>query len=311
MDKFTMFSNRLSKVYKHRSKIARKQGTTCYRLYDLDMPEFPLCIDIYEGKAYVAEYKRNHNLSEEDHKEWVRHSKFIISEITSISIDAIYIKERKVIEERQQQYQKLAEIKKEFVVNESGYKFIINLTDYLDTGLFLDHRITRQMVGAWSQGKSVLNLFAYTGSFTVYAAMNSAAHIDTVDLSNTYINWAKRNLKVNNIVNPNYHFHVADVLQWIKSAPAATYDIIVCDPPTFSNSKKMQGILDTQRDHVFLINECLNLLKPEGKIIFSTNFTKFKLDTQRINSKKIKDITKQTTPFDFEGKMDRWCYLIE
>jgi 23S rRNA (cytosine1962-C5)-methyltransferase len=306
-----MFANRLTKVYKHRAKIARKQGISCYRLYDLDMPEFPFCIDVYGDYVYVAEYKRNHQLSEEDHKDWLRQSKFIISEVVNIPLESIHIKERKVIEERQQQYQKLAGAQEEIIVQENGYKFIINLRDYLDTGLFLDHRTTRKMVGEWSEGKSVLNLFAYTGSFSVYAGMNSAAAVETLDLSNTYINWAKRNFEVNNLSDEKYRFQVVDVMAWLKEAQSSTYDIIVCDPPTFSNSKKMDGILDTQRDHVFMINECLRILRPEGKLIFSTNFTKFKLYTEQLNTTKIKDITKMTTPFDFEGKLERWCYLIE
>jgi 23S rRNA (cytosine1962-C5)-methyltransferase len=311
MDKLTMFSNRLTKVYKHRAKIARKQGISCYRLYDLDMPEFPFCIDVYGDYVYVAEYKRNHQLSEEDHKDWLRQSKFIISEVVNIPLESIHIKERKVIEERQQQYQKLAGAQEEIIVQENGYKFIINLRDYLDTGLFLDHRTTRKMVGEWSEGKSVLNLFAYTGSFSVYAGMNGAAAVETLDLSNTYINWAKRNFEANNLSDEKYRFQVVDVMAWLKEAQSCTYDIIVCDPPTFSNSKKMDGILDTQRDHVFMINECLRILRPEGKLIFSTNFTKFKLYTEQLNTTKIKDITKMTTPFDFEGKLERWCYLIE
>jgi 23S rRNA (cytosine1962-C5)-methyltransferase len=310
MDKITMFANRLTKVYKHRSKLARKQGVSCYRLYDLDMPDFPFCIDVYEGRVYVAEYKRNHTLSPEEHKDWIRLSKFTISDILGISMNDIYFKERKVIEERQQQYQKLDQAKEEFIVQENGYKFIVNLKDYLDTGLFLDHRITRKMVGEWSSNKALLNLFAYTGSFSVYAAMNNASKIDTVDLSNTYIDWAVRNLKENNIINPSYEFHTADVLDWIKTAPSSTYDLIVCDPPTFSNSKKMSGILDIQRDHVFIINECMRLLKPEGKLIFSTNFTKFKINENDIKASVIKDITRHTTPFDFEGKLERWCYLL-
>jgi 23S rRNA (cytosine1962-C5)-methyltransferase len=311
MDKLTMFSNRLTKVYKHRAKIARKQGISCYRLYDLDMPEFPFCIDMYGDQVYVAEYKRNHQLSEEDHKDWLRQSKFIISEVVNIPLESIHIKERKVIEERQQQYQKLAGAQEEIIIQENGYNFIINLRDYLDTGLFLDHRITRKMVGDWSNGKSVLNLFAYTGSFSVYAGMNGAAAVETLDLSNTYINWAKRNFEANNLSDEKYRFQVVDVMAWLKEAQSSTYDIIVCDPPTFSNSKKMDGILDTQRDHVFMINECLRILRPEGKLIFSTNFTKFKLYTEQLHTTKIKDITKMTTPFDFEGKLERWCYLIE
>ncbi len=306
-----MFSNRLLKVYKHRAKIARKQGITCYRLYDLDMPEFPFCIDVYHDHIYVAEYKRNHTLTPEDHKEWLRNCRFVISQVTQRDLQSIFFRERKVIEDRNQQYNKLGEEKQEIIVEENGYKFIVNLKDYLDTGLFLDHRLTRQMVGEWSKDKRVLNLFAYTGSFTVYAAMNGAESIDTVDLSNTYINWAKRNLEENGVFKNQYKFYASDVLQWLPKQDKEQYDIIVCDPPTFSNSKKMEGVLDTQRDHVKLINQCLSLLKAEGRLIFSTNYSKFKLDEEAIQSEHIKDITKQTTPFDFEGKLDRYCFLIK
>jgi 23S rRNA (cytosine1962-C5)-methyltransferase len=309
-DKYTMFANRLAKVYKHRAKLAKKQGITCYRLYDLDMPEFPFCIDLYDGHAYIAEYKRNHQLSEEDHKMWIRISMHTISEALGIDSDHLYLKERKVIEDRTEQYNKVNAIKKEIIVTENNYNFIVNLSDYLDTGLFLDHRLTRKMVGEWSNGAHVLNLFAYTGSFSVYAAMNGATQVDTVDLSNTYIDWAKRNFEANNISSSNHNFFAADVLQWLPKARSNFYDIIVCDPPTFSNSKKMIGILDTQRDHVSIINQCLRTLKPGGKLVFSTNFTKFKIDIDAIQSKNIKDVTRMTSPFDFEGKLDRWCYII-
>jgi 23S rRNA (cytosine1962-C5)-methyltransferase len=305
-----MFANRLAKVYKHRSKLARKQNISCYRLYDLDMPEFPFCIDLYGDNVYVAEYKRNHLLSEEDHKMWLWISIQNIADTLNYDTSKIFVKERKVIEDRTLQYTKTNTTKEELVVEENGYKFIINLKDYLDTGLFLDHRNTRKMVGEWSSGKKLLNLFAYTASFSVYAAMNGATHVDTIDLSNTYIDWSRRNFEVNNLPLTSHQFIAADVLQWLPKAPAEYYDIVICDPPTFSNSKKMEGILDTQRDHVNIINECLRTLKPQGKLIFSTNFTKFKLDSEAIKSDLIKDITKMTTPFDFEGKLERWCFLI-
>ncbi len=305
-----MFANRLAKVHKHRAKIAKKQQINCYRLYDLDMPEFPFCIDLYGDCAYVAEYKRNHQLSERDHKEWIRISIHTIEQTLGIDSEHIFLKERKIIEDRSLQYNKYNESKKEIIVEENGYKFIVNLNDYLDTGLFLDHRLTRKMVGEWSKDRNILNLFAYTGSFSVYAAMNGAAQVDTVDLSNTYIEWAKRNFEANNISLTPHNFIAADVLQWLPKANTQYYDIVVCDPPTFSNSKKMAGILDIQRDHVNIINQCLNVLKPTGRLVFSTNFTKFKLDASEIACESIKDITKMTTPFDFEGKLERWCYLI-
>ena len=236
--KLTMFSNRLNKVFRHRSKLAKKQGISCYRLYDLDMPEFPFCIDIYEELIYVAEYKRNHSLSEEQHQIWLKASVECIAKTLEKPVETIYLKERKVIEERQQQYQKFGQAGREHIVNENGLQFIVNLNDYLDTGLFLDHRLTRKMVGELSKGKCMLNLFAYTASFSVYAAAFGAREVVTIDLSNTYINWAKRNFELNNLKGTDYKFIAGDVLQLLPQMQHAHFDIIVCDPPTFSNSKK-------------------------------------------------------------------------
>lgn len=309
--KLEMFENRLRKVYRIRSKTARKQGISCYRLYDLDMPEFPFCIDYYEGRIYVAEYNRQHKLDDEQYKTWMQGSLEVIAKVLEVEKTNIFVKQRKVIEDRQEQYYKIADSSREFRVSEGGHHFIINLSDYLDTGLFLDHRITRSIVGNESKDKSVLNLFAYTGSFSVYAAAGGARHVTTVDLSNTYIQWARKNFEINDLPVNQHSFIVKDVLQWLKESNTPEYDIIVCDPPTFSNSKKMEGILDVQRDHVNLIKSCVRLLNKNGKLYFSTNFSKFKLRLEELADLKIKDITKQTTPFDFEGKLDRWCYLIE
>lgn len=308
--KADMFLNRLTKVFKHREKVARKQNISCYRIYDLDMPEFPLCIDKYGEYIHVSEYKRNHILNDLQYDEWLYTSIEIISNVTDTVKENIFVKERKIIKTRTEQYTKNNETKNETIIEENGYKLLVNFHDYLDTGIFLDHRMTRKMVGDNSKGKRVLNLFAYTGSFSLYAAMNGAAEIHTIDLSNTYINWAKRNFIANDL-NPNDHiFTVADVMKILPELPQLYFDIIICDPPTFSNSKKMDGILDTQKDHVWMINQCIQLLTRDGKLFFSTNYSKFKIDTENIHSDHIKDITRQTTPFDFEGKLNRFCYLI-
>jgi 23S rRNA (cytosine1962-C5)-methyltransferase len=177
--------------------------------------------------------------------------------------------------------------------------------------LFPDHRITRQLVREQSAGKKVLNLFAYTGSFSVYAAAGGATEVVTVDLSNTYLNWARKNLALNGFTDESkYTFIQADVLQYLKTLPADHFDIIVLDPPTFSNSKRMEGFLDIQRDHVALINDCLAGIKKGGTLFFSTNSRQFRLETEKIKAAGIRDITKATTPFDFEGKLFRWCYRI-
>jgi 23S rRNA (cytosine1962-C5)-methyltransferase len=209
------------------------------------------------------------------------------------------------------QYQNKLYFHNEFVVLENGLSFIVNLSDYLDTGLFPDHRITRQMVRVQSNEKKILNLFAYTGSFSVYAAAGGAAEVVTVDLSKTYLDWAERNMKQNKFTDATaYRFVHADVKQYLKIITKEYFDIIVMDPPTFSNSKRMEDFLDIQRDHAELINDCLAALKPGGALYFSTNLRTFILDKEKINSTEIKDITKVTTPFDFEGKLCRYCYYI-
>ena len=311
-DKFLMFRNRLEKVYRHLGKQAKRMGITCYRLYDHDLPEFPFCIEIYEQNIYVAEYKRRHGMEEDEHDEWMKQSIVVICEILKVSDKNIFLKLRQKKPGRLGQYQKTAGKQTEFVVAENKLKFVVNLSDYLDTGLFLDHRVTREKVRVEARGKRVLNLFSYTGSFSVYAAAGEANEIVTVDLSKTYLGWAQRNMKLNEFTDlSKYKFIHADVLQYLHTIPENYFDLVILDPPTFSNSKRMEDILDIQRDHVELINDCLRVIKTGGKIYFSTNFKRFVLDTASIQSLGIKDITKQTTPFDFEGRINRVCYLIE
>jgi len=287
-------------------------GITCYRLYDHDLPEFPFCIEIYEQNIYVAEYKRRHGMDEDKHDEWMKQSIVAICEILKVSDENIFLKLRQRKPGRLGQYQKTAGKQSEFIVEENKLKFIVNLSDYLDTGLFLDHRVTRGKVRADAKDKKVLNLFSYTGSFSVYAAAGEADEIVTVDLSKTYLGWAQRNMKLNEFVDPSkYKFIHADVLQYLHTITENYFDIVILDPPTFSNSKRMEDILDIQQDHVKLINDCLRILKSGGKIYFSTNYKKFVLEKASILSSLIRDITKQTTPFDFEGRINRVCYLIE
>ncbi|MCC6583955.1 MAG: class I SAM-dependent methyltransferase [Chitinophagales bacterium] len=310
-DKFTAFENRLAKVYKHIGKIARKQQLACFRVYDVDLPEFPFIIDVYKDLVYVAEYKSKHKLSEEEYELWLTTSLEIIQKVFGVEKENVFLKLRER-QKGEQQYSKLKQEKKELIVDENGLSFIVNLSDYLDTGLFLDHRLTRKMVKEMSDGKRVLNLFAYTGSFSVYAASGNAKKVTTVDLSKTYINWAKRNLTYNKLYDDTKHeFVQEDVLQYLKTISLASYDLIILDPPTFSNSKKMEDIFDIQRDHVSIINQCLNILDGNGILIFSTNYRGFELEKDKLLSQKIKDITKQTTPFDFEGKLKRKCFRIE
>lgn len=310
-EKILMFYNRLQKVYRHLSKQAARQGIECYRIYDHDLPEAPFLIERYGSKLYVSEYKRRHNLTDAEHDAWLEQCKDAMAEVIGLNKSDIFVKLRQRKEGRHGQYQKLDEQRNELEVLEGGLRFLVNLTDYLDTGLFLDHRITRGMVRDAAKDKRVLNLFCYTGSFSVYAAAGGASEVVSVDLSKTYLNWADRNMRLN---FPDFAQHKivhADVLQELKTMPPNSFDLIVLDPPTFSNSKRMEDILDVQRDHPALINDCLRLLSDGGVIYFSNNFTRFKLEPENIHSDKIKDLTRATTPFDFAGKLNRYCFRIE
>lgn len=310
-EKLQMFQNRLAKVYKHRSKQAKRMHISCYRLYDKDLPEFPVSIDVYGEKVCLSEYRAKHHLTEEEHMDWLNGTAAVIADVLQVEDEHIYTKERRRKTDRLSQYQKINEEKEFFEVEENGLKFLVNLSDYLDTGLFLDHRITRKMVMDEARGKKVLNLFAYTGSFSIYAAAGKAEEVVTVDLSNTYIDWAKKNFEANFLVDhKKYRFEVADVKQYLQTLTPGTFDLVIMDPPTFSNSKKMKDFLDIQKDHVELINQTFRAMKPGGVLYFSNNATKFELNKEAIHASVISDITKATTPFDFEGKLRRWCWRM-
>jgi 23S rRNA (cytosine1962-C5)-methyltransferase len=316
---FEMFHNRLQKLARHLDKQARKRGVSCYRIYDHDLPEFPFCIDRYANRLYIAEYKRRHGMDDDLHALWLQRCLQQISDSLGTPIEQLFTKLRQRKPGRGGQYQRSTEVRKEFFeVQENGHSFWINLTDYLDTGLFLDHRDTRALVQSQSQGKRVLNLFAYTGSFSVYAAAGGASQVTTVDLSNTYLEWAKRNLQLNGYLTDaskeggvSLSFIQADVLQYLPTIGEGTFDLIIMDPPTFSNSKRMDDILDVQRDHPLLIREALRVLSPQGVLYFSTNFTRFALDASLHEIAAIKDVTKATTPFDFTGRTTRFCFRMQ
>ena len=311
-EKAVMFRNRLVKVFRHMSKSAKKQGLSCYRIYDHDLPEFPLCIEKYEDWLYVAEYRRNHHMEETEHEQWLADCKDIIAGITGVTAARIVLRTRQRKSNRQDQYQKLDDEQQFIVVREQGLKFRINLTDYLDTGLFLDHRITRAMVREASERKKVLNLFCYTGSFSVYAAAGGADEVISVDLSKTYLKWATENMELNGLYDQNRHSYLhEDVKQYLQTLPAGYFDLVIMDPPTFSNSKRMEDFLDIQRDHPILINQVLTAMKPGGKLYFSTNFSRFQMDSGALLNCTVKDISRATTPFDFTGKLNRFCFLIQ
>jgi 23S rRNA (cytosine1962-C5)-methyltransferase len=325
-EKLQMFRNRLTKMFRHVRKLAKRQSVSCYRVYDHDLPEFPFCIELYEDKVYLAEYKRRHGMTDEEHIAWLEACLPVITEVMDVPDERIYFRQRQRKAGRHGQYEKLGSEQEFFIVKEAGLSFRINLTDYLDTGLFLDHRITRGMFREEARDKEVLNLFCYTGSFSVYAAAGGAARFTSVDLSRTYLGWAEENMVLNQstgynetdrapdgsgLVRPSRHVFVhADVKQWLDELPENFYDLVIMDPPTFSNSKRMKDFLDIQRDHAELLNKTLRAMKTGGTLYFSTNFRKFQLEREKIIASSVKDITGLTTPFDFQGKLFRFCYRI-
>jgi 23S rRNA (cytosine1962-C5)-methyltransferase len=306
------FYNRLTKVHKHLGKLASKRGITCYRLYDKDMPEHPVIIDVYEDHAVLYEYKSKHKLSDEQYEFWLQHCALATAQVLDISLENVHVKMRKRIIEREQQYQKNETDAQYFIVQEDGLSFYTNYDTYLDTGLFIDHRLTRQMVRKQADGKRVLNLFCYTGSFSVYAAAGAAKEVWSLDLSNTYIDWAKRNALLNNCEHQcAMKFMKCDVLQALHTLPHDYFDIIVSDPPTFSNSKMMKNHWDVQEHHGEHLRMLKTLLRHKGIVYFSNNHRDFMLDHSLHADFEIADITKQTTDFDFVGKLKRPCFLLQ
>jgi 23S rRNA (cytosine1962-C5)-methyltransferase len=295
-----MLANRLRRVHRHLRKWARRSEVTCYRLYDRDIPDQPLVVDWYDGRALVYAMQRKKDETEAAAEAWLTEVDAEVREGLEVDDENLFFKERR----RQKgldQYQKEANEREEFIVGEQGHRFWVNLSDYHDTGLFLDHRTTRRMVQEEAAGKRFLNLFAYTGSFTVYAAAGGATESLTVDISNTYLAWAARNFELNGLDPQLHRWERADVLVWLSQAASSgrKWDLIVCDPPTFSNSKKMRDTLDVGERHPELINHCLNLLTPGGVLYFSTNFRSFKLREEALAPCHREEITQKTIPPDY------------
>ncbi|MES2355747.1 MAG: class I SAM-dependent methyltransferase [Pseudomonadota bacterium] len=312
MSNIAAYLNRLTKNSRHLAKWARRQNITCYRLYDRDVPEFPVTVDFYEGRVHLQEVDTGWVQSDEERDAWLSTIRVGTADVLQLPHEAISLKRR----ERQRgvnQYEKSGVAGEDFIVQEDGLKFIVNLDAYLDTGLFLDHRITRGMVRARAAGKRLLNLFAYTGSFTVHAAAGGAVESVTVDLSNTYQTWTQRNFELNGMALRKHLLVRADVFRYLDEATHRNekFDLIVLDPPSFSNSKKMQGVLDVQRDHVQLIEQSLALLNPGGELFFSTNLRSFAMDDTLLAKAKVTNITTRTIPEDFRNKKIHYCFLIQ
>ena len=306
-----MFENRLRKNFKHLRKWSRRNDISCYRVYDADIPQYSMAIDIYESWVHVQEYEAPKTVDAGKAFHRINAALPIIAAVLDIDPNHVVLKTRK-IQSGSDQYVKQDDKKRSLTVHESGLKFKVNLYDYLDTGLFLDHRNARKLIYKYSQGRSFLNLFAYTGTATVYAAAGGARSTTTVDMSNTYLEWAKENLKLNKFTSRSHQFVQADCTQWLWDANRAEhrYQLIFLDPPTFSNSKKMTQTFDVARDHVELINLTMKLLEEEGMLVFSCNARKFKLDMAQLSRYFIQDITAMTVSEDFKKKPKHKCWCI-
>jgi 23S rRNA (guanine2445-N2)-methyltransferase / 23S rRNA (guanine2069-N7)-methyltransferase len=310
-----MFANRLRKNLQRLESWAARERIECFRVYDADMPEYAFAVDLYGRAArhvYVQEYAAPKTVNQENAGERRREVLAVLPEALAVPISHVHSRVRKP-QKGNEQYQKRELTAERHVVQEGGLKFWVNFRDYLDTGLFLDHRIVRGRLREWAKGADFLNLFCYTGSATVYAAAGGARSSSSVDLSNTYLDWAHENLLLNGFGGSEHELHRADCLQWLEEQAVwgPRFDLIFADPPTFSNSKRMQGVLDVQRDHVGMIRRSLKLLRAGGRLVFSTNYTRFKLDTEQLGDLAIDDISAETIPKDFERhtRIHR-CFVI-
>lgn len=325
------FQNRLAKNARHLGRWARRRDIHAYRIYDRDIPEFPLIIDYFDvapadepdttaAWLQLQEVDTGWQQTPAEHHEWIAHVMDTAAETFAVAPDRIVLKYRarqRVKGEKSAQHLPTGRDEADLVVREGGHRFLVNLHGYLDTGLFLDHRETRAMVGARAQGKRFMNLFAYTGSFTVHAAKGGARSSESIDLSNTYCDWAERNLSLNRIDLGRHRVVRADVFTWLRDAVDAFeagdrdgVDLIVLDPPTFSNSRSMQGVLDIQRDHPWLIRQCLALLAPGGELFFSTNLRSFELDPLIQQRARFVEISGKTVPEDFRDRRIHRCWHV-
>lgn len=323
-----MFENRLRKNVRHLGKWARREGVTCYRVYDADLPEYAVAVDLYQGAgteagrrfAHLAEYAPPSTVDAALAETRLAEAIEVVAEVLEVHSDDLAVKVR-ARQRGSAQYERQAE-RKEFVeVAEGGLQFFVNLHDYLDTGLFLDHRLVRAMVRQLAHGRRFCNLFAYTGAASVYAAAGGATAVHTVDLSAKYLEWASRNMALNGFEEGRggVRFFATDALRWlaeerrrVEGGFAAPYGLVYCDPPTFSTSKAMTSKnLDVQRDHVSLIDDCAALLAGDGVLVFSTNLRTFKMDYDALASLAIEDITPATIPPDFaRTPRIHHCFLV-
>jgi 23S rRNA (guanine2445-N2)-methyltransferase / 23S rRNA (guanine2069-N7)-methyltransferase len=299
-----MFANRLRKNLKHLGKWARREGIDCYRLYDADLPEYAVAVDLYHGEklwVHIQEYLAPKTVDAEKARQRLMEALAVVPQVLEIPVEQLFYKVRQK-QKGKAQYEKQNSSGAFHEVREGRCRLLVNFSDYLDTGLFLDHRPTREMIEREAKGKRFLNLYAYTGVATLHAAAGGARATTTIDMSNTYIDWAKRNMALNGFTGPEHQYVQTDCTSWLAEQARfdkERYDLIFLDPPTFSSSKRMETTFDVQRDHVELIHNAMKLLEEDGLLIFSNNFRKFKLDQEALKDYQIEEISRQTLPEDF------------
>lgn len=291
-------ANRLRKNLKHLRKWAQREHTECFRIYDADIPEYAVAVDLYGPRVHLQEYAPPADIPSQKAEKRLLEAIGVVAAVLETTPEAIFVKVRQR-QKGQSQYQALERTGQFFEVREGPARLLVNLADYLDTGLFLDHRPTRALVRQSAHGKRFLNLFCYTGSVTVHAALGGAAETTSVDLSPVYLDWARRNLELNGLNETNHRLLRADCREWIAE-DRGEYDLIFLDPPTFSNSKRMEGTLDIQRDHVELIRHAMDRLAPGGELIFSTNHRRFNLNAAELCALQLEDLSRATLPEDFK-----------
>jgi len=309
-DKSSPLKNKIRKNYRHVRKWAKRTGTNCFRIYDREIKEYPFAIDFYAGR-FCVHYFSTSRESDEPRPDLVEAAEEALRFLFGADPDSIYSRMR-IKREKTEQYEKAGASKEFFTVLEYGVRFKVNLVDYLDTGLFLDHRETRRYIASIAKGKRLLNLFAYTGSFSVQAAAAGASFTKSVDMSNTYAAWGKENFLLNSIPLENNPIVRADCLKFLDEEihSGLKYDLIVIDPPTISRSKKMDQMFDVQVDYIDLISKALKLLSPTGVIFFSTNSRKFVFDETLFPSCSILDVASKTIPIDFHDPKIHRCWKI-
>jgi 23S rRNA (guanine2069-N7)-methyltransferase / 23S rRNA (guanine2445-N2)-methyltransferase len=305
-----MFANRLKKNKRMIKAFIKRSGTTSYRLYDADMPEYSAAIDIYEDKwVHLQEYAPPAEIEQETAETRLREMIDGVNRVTGIAYEHIFVKQRKK-QKGANQYNKRASRGQTYIMKEQGLKFFVNFTDYLDTGIFLDHRPVRNLIREMSDNKRFLNLFGYTGTATTYAADGGALSTTTIDTSKTYLAWAEKNLDLNGFSGMSHQVYAVDCMEWLLTQ-THTFDLIFMDPPTFSNSKSRPDTFDIQRDHRRLIVAAMRHLERNGTLIFSNNFRKFELESYIEDYYLVEEITHNTIPEDFLRKKSiHRCWTI-